>query len=473
MSNQQLIAEIQERRAGLRDSMESMVEHAKAESRGLSKTEQATFDATEDQIRALDDRINELQENIVQNRNVAAMRAKYAPGNAAAGGADYRPQLPGQAYEPRAVVTREPEVYTRYSERSYFLDLFHANENHDRNASERLARNNCLAADRARAAGEIRAISTTTGAGGEFVPPLWLEQEFVRLARPGRITVDLTSIEPLPSGTDQINIPKVNTGTAVASQSAQNTGINQQDLTSTSISSPVVTIAGGQTVSLQLLEQSPVSVDKLIMADLAADYAVKLNTQVLSGTGAGGTLNGILAMAGSNVITWTQATPALSGKGGLYSILASAIAAIHSARYAAPDAIIMHPRRWAWIIAQADANNRPLVVPTANGSFAAMGVSTEVIAQGSAGTLLGLPVFLDATIPTNLGTSSTEDRIVLVRRDDLLTFEGNAKLEAFQQTYAQNLSVFIRMYNYVAFIATRYPQSVAIISGSGLVTPAF
>jgi HK97 family phage major capsid protein len=386
---------------------------------------------------------------------------------------DNRSALPGKAYEPRATITKSEEIYRKYGQYSYFSDLINADLKHDANAAQRLNANNGIANDRAKAAGEIRAISTTNGAGGELVPPLWLENEFVRIARPGRVLVDLTNVEPLPGGTDIINVPKANTGTAVAPQTVQNSAIQQTDLTTTSVSSPVVTIAGGQTVSLQLLEQSPVSIDGLILADLAADYAVKLNSQVLAGTGTGGQVAGLLTISGTQSIAYTQTTPSLSGTGGLYSVLASGIAKIHTARFAPPTAIVMSPLRWAWCLAQSDTTNRPLIVPGAAGPYNSMGVSTEVVAEGSAGTLLNLPVFLDATIPTNLGAGSNEDRILIIRRDDLFAWEGHVRAQAFQETYASNMSVFVRLYNYAAFIGNRYPQGVGIVSGVGLKTPQF
>jgi hypothetical protein len=47
------------------------------------------------------------------------------------------------------------------------------------------------------------------------------------------------------------------------------------------------------------------------------------------------------------------------------------------------------------------------------------------------------------------------------------------RAEAFTQTYAQNLSVYLRMYNYASFQAGRYPASLSIITGSSLAAPTF
>jgi hypothetical protein len=56
---------------------------------------------------------------------------------------------------------------------------------------------------------------------------------------------------------------------------------------------------------------------------------------------------------------------------------------------------------------------------------------------------------------------------------DLMLWEGTVRAEAFNQTFAQNLSVFIRLYNYASFQPARYPQSISLISGAGLIAPTF
>lgn len=442
MSKRQIVADLITQRAAKREGLDALLSTARTEARGLSADEQTRFDADEAEIRGIDARVNELDEQIRQDEAAAELRKRYAPS---------------------VQVTSEPQVYSRgHGSPSYFRDLYHATKTGDREASERLIRN-----DRMRAA-EQRALNTGAGAGGEFVPPVWLEDQFVRLARPGRITANLTPGFGLPSGTDSINIPKVNTGTAVAPQSTQNSAVLEQDLTTTSVSSSVVTIAGGQTVSLQLLEQSPLNIDEIVLQDLAAAYAVQLDGQVLGGAGTGGTLTGITTLSGTTQITYTGSTLA-----NLYSKLAGAIASIHTSRFLPPDCIIMHPRRWAWAVAQADSNGRPLVLPGAGSPMNVMGEAGGVVSEGFVGTMLGLPVYVDANIATNQGTGTNQDYIIVARLADLMLWESTIRAEAFQQTYAQNMSVYVRLYNYASFQAGRYPQSLAIINGSGLATPTF
>jgi HK97 family phage major capsid protein len=431
-------------RTEARAKLDAMLETAKTEKRGLSDDEKSAFDKLETEVREFDARIEELDAQIRADEKAADVAKRYASS---------------------VKVTSEPEVYRNdVGGRSYFRDLHLARNKGERDAVERLTRN-----DRMRADAEKRAISTVNGAGGEFVPPLWLEQEFVKLARPARITANLTPTFALPAGTDAINIPKVATGTAVAQQASQNTAVQNTDITTTSISSPVVTIAGGQTVSLQLLEQSPLNIDQVILSDLAGDYAQKLNAQVLAAAGGAGNLTGITKLAGINSVSYVSGSPTVAL---LYTKIAGAIQQVHTSRFLPPDTIVMHPRRWAYMLAASDTAGRPLVTPNAGNPMNNLASAGEVAAQGYVGTIQGLPVYVDAGITTTNG-AGTEDVIIVARMADLMLWEGNVKAEAFQQTFAQNLSVFIRLYNYASFQAGRYPQSISLISGTGLIAPTF
>jgi len=441
-----LIADLVAKRSAERDKLDALLESAKGEARGLSETDKEAFDKGEAEVRALDERISELDAQVRADEAAAEMAKRYAP-KAGDG------------------VKSEPEIYrSGLGGQSYFRDMWNARQNGDSAAMDRLQRNN-----RARAA-EERALTTVNGAGGEFVPPLWLEKEFVRLARPARITGNLVPTQALPAGTDSINVPKVSTGTAVAVQGTQNTAVQQTDLTTTSISSGVTTIAGGQTVSLQLIEQSPLNVDDIILSDLAAAYAAQYNTLVLSGSGSGGNPTGILTLSGTNAITYTSASPTVAL---LYSQIANAIQTVHTNRFLPPDTIIMHPRRWAYLLAASDSTGRPLVTPSANSPMNALANQGEVAAQGYVGTIQGLPVYVDSLLPTNLGAGTNQDPIIVARMADLMAWEGNVKAEAFPQTYANQLSVFVRLYNYMSFQPARYPKSISVINGTGLVAPTF
>jgi HK97 family phage major capsid protein len=448
MDKRSQINDLSEQRKALREGLDAMVNGAVEAKRELSADESERFDREETQIRSIDAQVSKLDEQLRADEQHAETMRRYAPS---------------------VTILSEPEVYRKGGDNSYFKDLFRSKERGDSEATARLARNDKQVA-------EARALTTGNGAGGELVPPLWLTQDFVRYARPARITANLVPNLPLPAGTNSINIPKIQTGTQTALQTTQNSQVQVTDLSTTEISSSVFTIAGGQTISLQLLEQSPVNMDGLVLQDLAAAYAVNLNSLVLSGTGASGQPTGILTLSGTNAIDCPAPTGAQTLAGQIYKAVANAIAQVNTKRFLPPDTIIMHPVRWASLLSQVDSTGRPLVVPAAGDTARnPLGLAAEVASQGFVGTMAGLDVYVDALIPTNLTADSGtgEDVIIVARLADLMLWESDIRAEAFQQTYANNLSVFVRLYNYASFQAARHPNSVSVITGSALTAPTF
>jgi HK97 family phage major capsid protein len=366
---------------------------------------------------------------------------------------------PGAARNTDSVarIGHEPTTYQRGGRNSYFRDLTAVNLSRGdmRGALQRLERNDQ----------ETRALTTVDGAGGDFVPPLWLVDQFVELARAGRVVADQLAQQQLPGGTDVINLPRLATGTATAEQTTQNTAVQNTDATTGAVAANVATIAGQQVISVQLLEQSPINMDDVLLGDLAADYAIKLDTFVINNNATNKV--GLLNVTGANAaaITATTAT-------GLYAAVANGIQLINTNRFMPADKIFMHPRRWAMLLAAMDTSGRPLVVPEAGG-FNAVGTPGANVAQGYVGTLQGLPVFVDPNIPTNLGAGTNEDRVIIVRSPDSILYEGTLRSEAFRETKADQLSVLLRVYNYAALHASRLPKSISIVAGIGLVPPTF
>ncbi|MFF3447664.1 phage major capsid protein [Streptomyces sp. NPDC002667] len=451
MDKRSVIADLRARFDDEKRALDRILSGAKGGN--LTTGQRSLFDQHEQEAIAFKERIEELEGQVRADEDAAPMALRYAPGASANSTNSQRnSNMPTAS----ARVT-EPSTYTREGRNSYFLDLARVAQTGDRDARQRLERNDA----------EQRALSTTNGAGGEFVPPLWLTEEYVKYARPHRVFADLVNTNPLPAGTDVISIPKVSGGTATAVQGTQNTAIQNTDMQTTSIASSVFTVAGGQTISLQMLEQSPIRTDEVILSDLAADYARQLDSLYLSGDGTSGKPTGILNLAGTNSVAWTGT--ALTGATSLYTAVASAISKIWSTRFAAPTAIVMHPRRFAWMLAQVDSSNRPIIVPAQGGAFNAPGLlGPSLNAEGPVGTFAGLPVYLDANIPTNLGAGTDQDRIIVLKADDVYAFEGNIRADALPQTYANTLSLFLRVYNYASFQSARYPSSISVISGTGL-----
>jgi HK97 family phage major capsid protein len=458
MDPKDFLKSLEAERAAASKRLTAILETAGADNkRALTVEETVEFDALLVGQESLSERISKLSAQITRDDELKSREDQAAA------------EITRQKTAP-AVVTHEDGPYNRESSRnggaSYFRDLWRAGKG-DYEASQRLQKNN----KHREANDKTRAISTTTGAGGEFVPPLWLEEDFVPLARAGRITADLTTKDRLPAGTNSINIPKVATGATVAAQGTQNTAISNTDITTTSVASSVYTAAGGQTLSLQLIEQSPLNVDRVVLADLAKAYGIVVDNWVISGTGTAQP-QGILSLTGRQTDqNTTQALLNAAGAGvTVFKMIANQIAAIQTSRFDAPTCIVMHPRRWYWFVSQVDGSNRPLVVPHSLGVMNALGSADNMnVTQGMVGEMLGLPVYVDPNIPTNLpdakATPTTvADAIIVGKFDDAWLWEGTLKSQAFEQTFAQNLSLFVRLYNYVSFQPSRYPASFGVVN---------
>lgn len=306
---------------------------------------------------------------------------------------------------------------------------------------------------------ESRALSTVDGGIGEFVPPKWLLDEFVSIARPGRASANIMPTQGIPAGTDSVSIPRISTGTSVTAYPTQNSAITQVDMTTDSISVPIGTMAGGQTVSQQLIDQAGINVDELVLQDLAADYSRAMGAKVATA---------LATSAGAISVNFSSTYSVAALQGAILNAASQMQAAI----YNAPTHVVMRPERWAAIAASFDSTGRPLVALDGPG-LNSIASGNPLAVQGASGSIGGIPVITDPQLPNNLGTGTNQDVVIVVRAPEQMLFEGKLNAEAFPQTYANQLSWLFRVYAYSGFTTQRRPKSVAIISGTALTPAAF
>ncbi len=447
--------EAEEARSDLDSKRAAIVQLADDEGRSdLNPDEDSEFQELTASIRSLDEEIKARAERITElsdedkRSNDAALAFRQA-----------------EMASTRVKVTNEARTYEQGNGRSYLQDLAKSQISGDPEARARLDRH----AAEVRIDPEYRDLNRTDTSGGYFVPPIWLN-EYVELARAGRPTANLVTNLPLPPGTDSINIPKVSTGTATAIQAADNSAVQETDLADTSVQANVKTIAGQQDLAIQLMEQSPFNFDQVVFADLAADYATKVNVQVLSGTNANNQVKGILTdTTGINTVTYTDTTATVAE---LYSKIADGIQKVHTNRFMEPQVIVMHPRRWAWITAAADTTGRPLVSPSGPGQNQVASF-TAVASQRVVGELQGLPVVTDPSIPITNGAGTNEDVIIIMRASDCVLYESSLRTRVLPDVGSGTLTVRLQVYGYIAFTAERQAKGISVLSGTGLTAPTF
>lgn len=342
-------------------------------------------------------------------------------------------------------------------ERSFFADAFKWHERSDRGASERIERH------MRESEVELRDITTSTLNG--LVPPLYLLDQAARLARAGRVLADAYPKYPLPQFGMTMYATRVTTSPATAIQTSQNTAPQETDIVTTDISFGVNSIIGVQDISRQALQRGAIT-DQLIMNELVADYAQKLDTQLISGSGSNGQHKGLLNISATTV-SFTGTTVA-----AFYSKVVGALSGVASNRYRPAEVIIMAPRRWHWLLAASDSSGRPLVVPNPGAGFNVIGTGgTDVDAV--AGTMAGVPVIVDGNMSLTEGASSNEDRVIVTRLSDAVFAEGDLMTFQFEQFITPPTTIRLAVMGYSAFTAERYAVATQVVVGTGLTAPSF
>lgn len=456
----QIRAKLDERQTAS-DAVKALLEAPTSESRDLNEEETSKFTELKTTVKTLDGEIDEMKTRMTELEDMDKRDAERA---------DLAASIqPNTSPQPVIRMGSEPTTYGQGSGNSFFADAYasaNASQTGFVNPSvqERLSRHQAEVRSGAHGS-ELRAVAT--GDFSSLVVPQYLPEMFAANLHAGRVTADLASPHTLPVDGETITIPFATDGTLVAAQTTQNSAVAENDYDTDDLVINVRTYAGQQNVSRQALERGR-GVDEIIFADLAGDYVSRVNRDVISGAGSNGTHLGIL---GSGVDTVTA-----SDTDGFAIIrkIGEAIANVNGSRLVPADAIVMHPRRWGYLSVHGDAGDRPLVVvdgPAQNafGSGAAAAVSQRV------GSILGVPVYTDPSIPTGLGSATNEDRILVMRRGDLhLWEEGVAPRQLrFEETLGGNLTVKMVLYGYSAFTAKHRPEGVSVIGGAGLVTPVF
>jgi hypothetical protein len=227
----EFITDLETRRAAAKDRCETILARAQAEGRDVLTPDEDTI--VQDGLttmRGLNQRIADLEadEHRRGDNNPVVKRIRAA-------------QQTQTRSKTMSVHVSEPELYRRGGQYSFARDLIAASSPGLDLGGEARQRLSQHTEDMANRSGmEYRDISRVDGQGGYAVPPAWLVDMYVELARPGRAFANLCQRLPLPGGTDSINIPKVLSGTSVGIQTADNQPVSDTDITDTFINAPVV-----------------------------------------------------------------------------------------------------------------------------------------------------------------------------------------------------------------------------------------
>ena len=363
-------------------------------------------------------------------------------------------------------VGEEPRTYRPGGEHSYFRDLAAVQAPQlgldVTGAAERLARHgNEVSVDQ-----ERRDVTSADPGTLKFIPPLYLGERWIDKEMAGRPFANAVASMPLPSTGKTLDMPKVATAPAAAVQAAEADPVNEVNFDGETISTPKVLIAGQNDLSIQAYEFADPGMDTVIMRELTKSYNSVLDTQLLTGTGANGQHDGLKNVTGINTITYS-AVGAAGGADGLVGSIYDAVSQIatNAPGYMA-DAVVMHPRRGAWIASHRDANGSLLQ----QGSFA---LASGAQNNGFALSVAGLGVILDPNITTVQGAGTNEDELYVVVTEELILAEGDLRARVLTEVLSGTLQVRLQLYALSAFVSNRRPKTICRISGAGLAAPAF
>lgn len=430
--------------------------------------------ATDPEARGLDDdaalaRIAELRasgEKIAADLSAAADQLASAVDaeSRQAAAAAVRPATPVIA---GAYVRNEERTYSQRSAaegRSFLKDAYDAtfNRHSAADAVDRIERH------MREARIEQRDITSSTLNG--LIPPQYILDQAAALARSGSPFANIIPTFALPDTGMTVYVTRITTGTQVNVQTENNASA-ETDIVTTDIAVPVVTITGQQDLSRQAIERGQVT-DALVFADLYAAYAERLDLQLIQGTGSAAQHRGILNVSGVGLQTY--------GAGGVttfMSKLAGNMNDVASNRLRPASVVVMHPRRWHWLMSQSDTTGRPLVLPATgmnplpgfNGLADGMTGASEFVGYIAG----GLPVLVDPNVPTNLGGGTNEDRVIVTRVADHVLWQQPPRVFSFEQALNPPASIRLAVWGVSAFTAGRYPGSTSVMTGTGLVAPSF
>jgi HK97 family phage major capsid protein len=436
-----LISAALDERDASQEAVEAILALAETEGRSdMTAEETEKFDVARAELREIDDKITALQARESDLVDLATRSDKAA-------------EVRKEVLPMNIRVVSEEKTYRADSEHDFLSDAIAAKFGNDNAASDRLAR------ARDEALSEYR---STTGNFGGLVVPQYLTEQFAATLASGRPFLEAVTKVALPAQGMNMVIPRGATSTGVAAQETQGVAVTNQTFTESDLTVPVRTFAGQQVVSRQSIDRGT-GIGQILLADLYQQYATKVNVSAISGDGTAGGHFGILNTTSVQTASWAATTGS-----SLVASIHNALGKINTSRFAAGDLIVMHPRRWAWLCAQSDSSLRPLVAIEGYNSFNAVGAGAAA-AYGYVGSIAGVKVITDAGIPTNLGASTDEDRIVVTRASDVLFMEdGGAPVGlTLNEVAAASLNVTMVTYGYSAFTAGRYPVATCNLQGTG------
>ena len=281
----------------------------------------------------------------------------------------------------------------------------------------------------------------TSGDASGVVPPGYIP-DLLEILRQGRRLSATFASRSLPVSTG-VTLPLVDQATDVDYQAVGATEVANQNLGTDTESWEIVTLAGGQGVTLQTQRFTSPDYMDAVVRDLLAAYTDKLNLETIVGLGTGtgphATIDGVLNNA-------TQIDAGAPDIAAMLIAIGEAAASVYgdsanagTARW--PTFIVMTPARWGWAIGQSDSEGRPLVTQDSPQNPIGTGDATVV------GTFRGLNVIVDYDIPLTQG-GGDEDSLIVSNAMESFLYEDSAAPAQIALTYPDVLVTDVSVFGF-------------------------
>lgn len=425
------LAKLREQYDQLRGSIDTIQTRAVNETRDLTDVEQKTVDEQTELGKTLYAQIEQMTEHETRTLKVAAMAAELdgaqtvnaATQTRAVGGAKTR--------------DRDPGIYVRGGENSYFGDQYRAARMNDESAKERLTRHTNALRDN----DELRAM-TGAGTGSGLVPPVWLAELYAPILHRRLRLAAMVRQVPF-AGPYAWTIPVITAGSSVSNQT-EGTNTTTSDETATTITVTPTTVTGFSDVSRQLVEASNPAVDAILAQDLIGSFYDQCETNFISA---------LAGQASVNAVTIADGAVLAGARNGVLD----AIAAVSDNNGGDADIFAGRTSRWTGYLKLADSSGRPLIVSQ---QYAPMnnvgrGDLTQAYANPVQGSMEGLAVVTSPTIAANLG--------FVINSQELLFSNSSPMNFTFEQTNGPAL-IRVGVWGYMAAVTARRPKAISKIT---------
>lgn len=357
---------------------------------------------------------------------------------------------PGPALTPGSKsVDTDDTVYGPNSGHSFYADIKAANKGWP-SALERMAK--------AVGSTDVKAMTeSVSGAAGGFLVPDAISTDLLRLREENsRIRGLFSSIQV---NSDTYRVPQIASGLSNVGWVAELAEKPASDMTFGEVTVSVFTAAGLAVTSNQLLQDSRPGIDSLINEELAKRLANLEEVAFINGSGTGQP-RGILNTSGVNSVSLTS-TAILD----LLDAILDAINLVETNYFESPNAIVLHPRTWNRIVKARESGTAAQYII---GDGANSGGRRGSDARPSK-SLFGTPVITTSNVPTNLGGTTNESRVIVGAFSAGLVLDHTAlTLDESPHVYFTSNQTVFRGETRLGFTAGRYPKAFSVIGGAGL-----